>query len=228
MIEETYEVVEAIDKDDSVHLREELGDLLFQILFHARIEDEAGNFSMHDVTNDICEKMIFRHPHVFGSVQVDGSEQVLANWEKLKGVEKQAERVTMTDQLRAIPAMEPALMRAQKVGKKAACFDFANADEVFAKLDEEIAEVRAASESGSQTAVEEELGDLLLTVTSLARKLGVQSEEALTHATDKFIGRFEQVEKAVGARGQSMEDLSMTELDAVWDAVKQAQRDKKA
>ena len=119
-------------------------------------------------------------------------------------------------------------MRAQKVGKKAACFDFANADEVFAKLDEEIAEVRAASESGSQTAVEEELGDLLLTVTSLARKLGVQSEEALTHATDKFIGRFEQVEKAVGARGQSMEDLFMTELDAVWDAVKQAQRDKKA
>ena len=228
LIEETYEVVEAIDKDDSMHLREELGDLLFQILFHARIEDEAGNFSMHDVTNDICEKMIFRHPHVFGSVQVDGSEQVLANWEKLKGVEKQAERVTRTDQLRAIPAMEPALMRAQKVGKKAACFDFANADEVFAKLDEEIAEVRAASESGSQTAVEEELGDLLLTVTSLARKLGVQSEEALTHATDKFIGRFEQVEKAVGARGQSMEDLFMTELDAVWDAVKQAQRDKKA
>ena len=220
LMEETYEVVEAIDRDDPVHLREELGDVLLQVVFHARIEDEVGRFTVYDVANDICEKLIYRHPHVFGQVHVDGSEQVLSNWEKLKGVEKQAERVTLTDQLRAIPAMEPALMRAQKVGKKAACFDFADADEVYAKLSEEIAEVRAASASGDGAAVEEELGDLLLTVTSLARKLGVKSEEALMHATDKFIDRFERVEHAVRARGQNMADLSMTELNAVWDGIK--------
>lgn len=228
LIEETYEVVEAIDRDDPVHLREELGDVLLQVVFHARIEDEVGRFTVYDVANDICEKLIYRHPHVFGQVHVDGSEQVLSNWEKLKGVEKQAERVTLTDQLRAIPAMEPALMRAQKVGKKAACFDFADADEVYAKLAEEIAEVRAVSASGDDAAVEEELGDLLLTVTSLARKLGVKSEEALMHATDKFIDRFERVEHAVRARGQNMADLPMAELNAVWDGIKHAPEEAQA
>lgn len=221
-IEETYEVVEAIDKDDPVHLREELGDVLLQVVFHARIEEEEGRFNAQDVANDICEKMIYRHPHVFGEVQVKDSQQVLSNWEKLKGVEKKAERVTMTDQLRAIPSMEPALMRAQKVGKKAACFDFANAEEVYRKLDEEIAEVKAAAASGDHAAVEEEMGDLLLTVTSLARKLGVKSEEALMHATDKFIRRFEQVEQAVMAEGKQMDQLSMPELDAIWDRIKHA------
>ncbi len=221
-IEETYEVVEAIDKDDPVHLREELGDVLLQVVFHARIEEEEGRFNAQDVANDICEKMIYRHPHVFGEVQVKDSQQVLSNWEKLKGVEKQAERVTMTDQLRAIPSMEPALMRAQKVGKKAACFDFANAEEVYRKLDEEIAEVKAAAASGDHAAVEEEMGDLLLTVTSLARKLGVKSEEALMHATDKFIRRFEQVEQAVMVEGKQMDQLSMPELDAIWDRIKHA------
>lgn len=221
-IEETYEVVEAIDKDDPVHLREELGDVLLQVVFHARIEEEEGRFNAQDVANDICEKMIYRHPHVFGEVQVKDSQQVLSNWEKLKGVEKKAERVTMTDQLRAIPSMEPALMRAQKVGKKAACFDFANAEEVYRKLDEEIAEVKAAAASGDHAAVEEEMGDLLLTVTSLARKLGVKSEEALMHATDKFIRRFEQVEQAVMVEGKQMDQLSMPELDAIWDRIKHA------
>lgn len=221
-IEETYEVIEAIDKDDPIHLREELGDVLLQVVFHARIEEENGRFRMQDVANDICEKLIYRHPHVFGNVQVNGSGQVLANWEKLKGVEKRAERVTLTDNLRAIPAMEPALMRAQKVGKKASCFDFANAEEVFCKLDEEIAEVKAAAASGNHAAIEEEMGDLLLTVTSLSRKLGVKSEEALTHATDKFIDRFEKVEQTVLAEGKQMDQLSMPELDAIWDRIKHA------
>lgn len=228
LIEETYEVVEAIDREDPVHLREELGDLLLQVVFHARMEEETGRFNMDDVANDICEKLIYRHPHVFGQVHVDNSEQVLSNWEKLKGVEKRAERVTMTDQLRAIPAMEPALMRAQKVGRKAECFDFADADEVYAKLEEEIAEVRAASASGDGAAVEEEMGDLLLTVTSLARKLGVQSEEVLAHATDKFIDRFERVEQTVRARGETMSELSMDQLNAVWDSIKHVPEDGQA
>lgn len=217
-IEETYEVIEAIDTEDPVLLREELGDVLLQVVFHARIEQEQDVFGMEEVTNDICAKLIHRHPHVFGTLEVENSAEVLKNWEAIKGEEKQ--RVTVTDQLRAIPPMYPALMRAQKVGKKAACFDFGSAEEVYAKLDEEIAEVKAAASSGDQAAVEEELGDLLLTVTSLARKLGVKSEEALFHATNKFIDRFEQVETAVLSAGKDMQTLTMTELDAIWDDIK--------
>ncbi len=217
-IEETYEVIEAIDTEDPVLLREELGDVLLQVVFHARIEQEKDVFGMDEVSNDICAKLIHRHPHVFGTVEVANSAEVLKNWDAIKGEEKQ--RVTMTDQLRAIPPMYPALMRAQKVGKKAACFDFGSAEEVYRKLDEEIAEVKAAAASGDPSAVEEELGDLLLTVTSLARKLGVKSEEALFHATNKFIDRFEQVERAVTEQGKDMETLSMAELDAIWDSIK--------
>ena len=217
-IEETYEVIEAIDTEDPVLLREELGDVLLQVVFHARIEQENDVFGMAEVSNDICAKLIHRHPHVFGTVEVENSAEVLKNWEAIKGEEKQ--RVTMTDKLRAIPPMYPALMRAQKVGKKAACFDFGSAEEVYAKLDEEIAEVKAAAASGDQDAVAEELGDLLLTVTSLARKLGVKSEEALFHATNKFIDRFEKVENAVIEAGKDMETLTMAELDAIWDGIK--------
>ena len=217
-IEETYEVIEAIDTEDPALLREELGDVLLQVVFHARIEEEQDVFGMEEVSNDICAKLIHRHPHVFGTVEVANSAEVLKNWDAIKGEEKQ--RITMTDKLRAISPMYPALMRAQKVGKKAACFDFANADEVYRKLDEEIAEVKAAAETGNQAAVEEEMGDLLLTVTSLARKLGVKSEEALFHATNKFIDRFERVENAVIGAGKDMESLTMAELDAIWDEIK--------
>ncbi len=217
-IEETYEVIEAIDTENPVLLREELGDVLLQVVFHARIEQEQDVFGMAEVSHDICAKLIHRHPHVFGTLAVADSTEVLSNWDKIKGEEKH--RVTMTDKLRAIPPMEPALMRAQKVGKKAACFDFADVDAVYAKLDEEIAEVKAAAASGDPAAVEEELGDLLLTVTSLARKLGVKSEEALYHATNKFIDRFERVESAVLAKGKQMEELTMPELDAIWDEIK--------
>ena len=134
-IEETYEVIEAIDTENPVLLREELGDVLLQVVFHADIEREEGRFDMDGVANDICAKLIHRHPHVFGEVEVKDAAEVLRNWDKIKGVEKQ--RVTHTDKLRSIPPMLPALMRAQKVGKKAKCFDFANAEEVLAKLDEE-------------------------------------------------------------------------------------------
>ena len=217
-IEETYEVIEAIDTEDPVLLREELGDVLLQVVFHARIEEEQDGFTIEEVAGDVTAKLIHRHPHVFGTVEVANSAEVLRNWEAIKGEEKQ--RITMTDKLRAIPPMYPALMRAQKVGKKAACFDFATADEVYRKLDEEIAEVKAAAAEGDQDAVAEELGDLLLTVTSLARKLGVKSEEALFHATNKFIDRFELVENAVMAQGKDMENLTRAELDAIWDSIK--------
>ena len=217
-IEETYEVIEAIDTSDPVLLREELGDVLLQVAFHSQIESEEGRFDIYDVASDICAKLIHRHPHVFGEVKVNNSEDVLVNWDKIKGEEKHRE--TLTDKLRAIPPMLPALMRAQKVGKKASFFDFGTADEVFDKLYEEIGELREAMKSGVQTDIDEEMGDLLLTVTSLARKAGTDSELALTNATNKFIDRFEKVEKTVNSRGETVEDLTMKELDEVWNSIK--------
>ena len=219
-IEETYEVIEAIDTDDPVLLREELGDVLLQVAFHSQIEREEGRFDIHDVANDVCAKLIHRHPHVFGEVKVNNSDDVLVNWDKIKGEEKH--RDTLTDKLRAIPPMLPALMRAQKVGKKASFFDFETADAVFDKLYEEIEEVRAAMRSGSQEDIDEEIGDLLLTVTSLARKAKCDSELALTNATNKFIDRFEKVEKYVNSQGKNVEEMTMPELDAVWDEIKHA------
>lgn len=217
-IEETYEVIEAIDTDDPVLLREELGDVMLQVVFHAQIEREEERFDIDDVANDICAKLIHRHPHVFGELKIDNSADVLKNWDKIKGVEKQ--RNTLTDKLRSIPPMLPALMRAQKVGKKASFFDFETTDAVYNKLYEEIEEVKEAEVSGDLNSVAEEMGDLLLTVTSLARKLGVDSEQVLYNATNKFIDRFEMVENAVISQGKNVEEMTMEELDEVWDSIK--------
>ena len=218
LIEETYEVIEAIDTEDPVLLREELGDVMLQVVFHARIEEEKDSFDIHDVSNDICKKLIHRHPHVFGSVVAETSDKVLSNWEKIKSDEK--ERRTVSDKLRAIPPMLPALMRAEKVGKKANCFDFENAAQVMDKVCEEFCEVSEAVKAGDGALVEEELGDLLLTVTSLCRKLGVEPEVALNKATDKFINRFSVLENAVIERGGDINSMTMAELDAIWDEIK--------
>ena len=217
-IEETYEVIEAIDTDNPILLREELGDVLLQVVFHARIGEEEGAFSVSDVTNDICVKLIHRHPHVFGDVVAETSEKVLSNWEVIKSAEK--ERRTVTDKLRAIPPMLPALMRAEKVGKKAKCFDFGDADAVMDKVCEELTELSDAWRSEDGGAIEEEMGDLLLTLTSLCRKLSIDPEVALNRATDKFIDRFARVEKAVLEMGKDIDTMSMTELDAIWDDIK--------
>ncbi len=224
-IEETYEVIEAIDTEDSKLLREELGDVLLQVVFHAEIEAENNVFAFDDVANDICVKLIHRHPHVFGDVFADTSDKVLSNWEKIKSEEKS--RVTVTDKLRAIPPMLPALMRAQKVGKKASCFDFPTADSVMAKLHEETSELEEAIASGNTADIEEEMGDLLLTVTSLCRKTGVDAEVALTRAVEKFIDRFEHIEDELIAKEIDINQCSMTELDAIWDKNK-AENGKKA
>ena len=219
LIEETYEVVEAIDTDDPVLLREELGDLLLQVVFHTQIEAEKHVFVLGDVANDICVKLIHRHPHVFGNVEADTSEKVLANWEIIKSEEKS--RKTLTDKLRAIPPMLPALMRAEKVGKKASCFDFPDSASVMLKLKEELSELEEAMEADDKSNIEEEMGDLLLTVTSLCRKLSIEPEVALNKATDKFIDRFEAIEKEVVSQGYDMKELSIAELDAIWDKNKE-------
>ena len=218
IIEETYEVIEAIDTDNPVLLREELGDVLLQVVFHSQIETEKGVFTVDDVANDICVKLIHRHPHVFGDVVAETGDKVLSNWEKIKSDEKQ--RRTVTDKLRSIPPMLPALMRAEKVGRKASCFDFESTEQVMDKLCEELAELSEAMSEKEQTHIVEEVGDLLLTVTSLCRKLGVDAEFALQGATNKFIDRFERLETEVTTRGGNMKTMSMTELDAVWDEIK--------
>ncbi len=214
-IEETYEVIEAIDTDDTVLLREELGDVLLQVAFHSQIEREQGNFTLDDVANDICVKLIHRHPHVFGNVVAETSDKVLSNWEVIKSEEK--ERITVTDKLRAIPPMLPALMRADKVGRKASCFDFPNAESVILKVKEELSEVEEAMTQNNAENIEEELGDLLFSVVSLCRKLGVESEVALNKATDKFIKRFSALEDAVLAEGKDITKLDMIELDTIWE-----------
>ena len=218
LIEETYEVIEAIDTDDPELLREELGDLLLQIVFHARIEDEQKVFDINDVAGDVCKKLIHRHPHVFGEVVVKDTDNVLSNWEKIKSEEKS--RITVTDKLRAIPPMLPALMRAEKVGKKAKCFDFADADEVMDKVCEELTELSDAVNDGNYDAMEEEMGDLLLTVTSLCRKLKIDPELALSKATNKFIDRFDLVEQAVIDAGKDIDDVTNQELNSIWDEIK--------
>ena len=217
-IEETYEVIEAIDKKDPALLREELGDVLLQVVMHAEMEREEGRCTFDDIANDICQKMIHRHPHVFGDVKAETSAEVLSNWEVIKSEEKKRESVT--DKLTAIPRQFPALMRAQKVGKKASMLDFPDAESVAKKVEEELAEVRAAMLAGDEEQTCEEMGDLLLTVVSLSRKLHVNAELALTAATDKFIARFAAVEQAVNAAGKRFEELSDEELDVFWQKCK--------
>ncbi len=218
-IEETYEVIEAIDTDDEVLLREELGDVLLQVVFHAEIESEKGVFTVDDVANDICVKLIHRHPHIFSDVKVENSAEVLKNWDSIKNVEKS--RDTLTSRLRSIPPMLPALMRARKVGKKASMLDFPDSSAVFSKLDEEIAELKEAVQSGKTEAMHEELGDVLLTVASLSRKLGLDPEKALSDATNKFISRFEKVENECDKRGIDMATAPIEVLDAIYDEIKE-------
>ena len=217
-IEETYEVIEAIDTDNPELLREELGDVMLQVVFHARISEEDKQFTIDDVANDICVKLIHRHPHVFSDVVADTSAEVLKNWEAIKSEEKS--RVTVTDKLRAVPPMLPALMRAAKVGKKAKCFDFPTVEDVMDKISEELVEVSEAMGEGNSEHIAEEIGDLLLSVTSLCRKLGVSAEEALNSATDKFIDRFERVENEVLAQNKEINSCSLEELDSIWDKIK--------
>jgi tetrapyrrole methylase family protein/MazG family protein len=220
LIEETYEVIEAIDTENPVLLREELGDVLLQVAFHTQIEKENGVFTLNDVANDVCVKLIHRHPHVFGDVIAETSEKVLANWEIIKSEEK--ERRTVTDKLRSIPPMLPALMRAENVGKKASCFDFPDVDSVMLKVKEELAELEEAILKNDKENIEEEMGDLVFSVVSLCRKLSVEPEVALNKATDKFIKRFAALEAAVIAEGKNITELGMAELDEIWERNKKS------
>lgn len=222
-IEETYEAVDAIDKNDIPLLKEELGDVLLQIVFHAQIEREVGNFTFDDVVHDICRKLIYRHPHVFGNAVVENGNDVIKNWDALKKKEK-SDRATVTDELKAVPTSLPALIKAQKIGKKAgkAGFDFKDANDAFLKITEEVEEVRAELDRDTidNEKLSEEIGDLLLATTNLARFTHVDCEDALNSACNKFISRFEGVEKEIISIGKCVQNMSETELTSLWDAEK--------
>lgn len=218
-LEEAYEAAEAFDRDDPALMCEELGDMLMQVLFNIHIEEDAGRFTTDDVTDHICKKLIFRHPHVFGEVSVSGTGEVLSNWEELKRKEKG--QATNTDALEAVARSLPALWRAEKVQKKAkkAGFDWPDVSGALDKLSEELEELKTAVAEG--TNVEEELGDLLFSAVNVSRFVKVDTEEALNGATDKFIGRFRKVEEEAARQGRALEGMSLAELDKLWEHAKE-------
>ncbi len=217
-IEEVYEAVEAIDLEDTALLREELGDVLLQVVFHSRIEEEKGSFNFHDVVNEVCQKLVIRHPHVFGDVSVKNSDDVLKNWNNIKQETKGQE--TYTETLESVCSALPALMRAQKLGQRAkrAGLDFADAGSALDALESEIAELKAAIAENSN--VEEEIGDVLFSAVNVSRLCGYDAEEALTRSSDKFIDRFRKTEELTRFDGTDMKSLNIDELDAYWQKAK--------
>ena len=220
-LEEAYEAVEAIDLLDMTLMREELGDVLLQVVFHCVLAEEEKSFSFEEVCDEICKKLIVRHPHVFGDVRADDTDTVLKNWDAIKKETKGQE--TYADTLSSVAKSLPALTRAQKVGKRAsrAGMDFDNAEAAFDCVRAERSELQAAIAAGDQGMMEEEMGDLLFSCVNTARHLGIDAEEALTKATNKFIARFADTEHLVAADGKNMPDLSIDELDVYWADAKE-------
>jgi MazG family protein len=229
LIEECYETFDAIHEADSTGdtgaLAEELGDVLLQVVFHSTIAAERGDFTIDHVVEGVTEKLILRHPHVFGEAELKTAHDVLSNWDELKKAQKAASgktekpRESMLDE---VPVHFPALLEAQKVTKKAAKvgFDWENAAQIFEKLDEETVELKAAIDNGGD--IEEEIGDLLFVVVNLARKLDIDAETALRRTNRKFRSRFKFIEQNLAARQRSFEQTDLAELDALWNASKSA------
>lgn len=223
-IEEVYEAIEAIDTNNSDLLREELGDVLLQIALHCEMEREAGNFDIHDVCDELCKKLIVRHPHVFGDVSASDSEQALASWDAVKM--KTKSQTTYTEAMRSISKALPSLMRGEKVQKKAAKvgFDWAGPEGAMLKLSEECNELKVAIELGNRENQVEEIGDVLFTVVNVARLLSIDSEHAMELACEKFIDRFGMVEQLAAERGIDMKEAPLSQLDSLWEEVKILQK----
>ena len=219
-LEESYEAVEAIDEGSAEHLQEELGDVLLQVALHAEMERELGHFDLNGVADGICKKLIFRHPHVFGDVSVSDSAEVLVNWDALKREEKHQE--TYTDTLTSVAKSLPALWRAEKVQKKAkkAGFDWDDCSGAVDKLSEELSELKQAIADG--TNIDEELGDLMFAAVNVSRFVDADPEECLNAATEKFISRFAKVEALAAAQGKDMKEMTLQELDKLWEEAKRS------
>lgn len=221
-LEEVYEVMDAINNQDILNLKEELGDVLLHVIFHSKIAEDDQNFTINDVIHELVVKLIRRHPHVFKDDQADTSGEVLVKWESIKKEEKQYS--SYTQRLESVPKAMPALLRAYKVQKKAAQigFDFPSFEEAYKKLYEEIEEFDEAFQKKDQNAIEEEYGDLLFSVVNISRFFGTNPEISLTNATEKFINRFRGIEKLAQNKGFDLEKLSITEMDNLWEEVKKS------
>ncbi|EGF90564.1 mazG family protein [Asticcacaulis biprosthecium C19] len=224
-IEESYEVADAIQRDDMRDLKEELGDLLFQVVFHSRLAEEQGLFDFHDVAAAMSEKLIRRHPHVFGDVGDRTADEQNVAWEVTKAEERKAKNKTGI--LDDVPVGLPALTRAAKLTKRAARvgFDWPNVQEVIDKLDEETAELKVEIRAGDLDKAREELGDLLFVMANLARKLDVEPEDALRLTNAKFVRRFQSIEDALRAQGRTPDQSNLEEMDALWNAAKHSERE---
>lgn len=221
LIEETYETIEAINKNDPDMLREELGDVLMQVVFHTQIEREKGVFDIDDVADENCKKLIERHPHVFGEVNVDSVDDVLTNWDAIK--RKSKGQKSTSQAIDSVPRELPALMRAAKIQSKAAKagFDWDEVGGALDKLSEEIAELKEAIANGDKANINEELGDVLFSAVNVSRFVDTDAEEALTDATDKFVARFKTVEKLAAERNIDMKQSDIETLDRLLDEAKQ-------
>lgn len=223
LLEEAYEVIEAIDARDTALLKEELGDLMLQPVFHAAIAEETGAFTMDEVLDAINDKLIRRHPHVFGDQVIESSAAQVENWEKIKKNEKGEERKSA---LSGIPPHLPALMQAQKITEKAARvgFDWEHTDQVFAKVMEELHEFQEAMVSGDQQEMESELGDLLFAIVNLGRFLELDPEDALRKTIQRFTRRFNHIEETLHGRGQRLQDSTLEEMDLLWEEAKKLEK----
>lgn len=219
LLEEAYEAAEAIDTHDTALLKEELGDVLMQVVFHADIEKDAGRFTMDDVCDGVVKKLLFRHPHVFGTAQESSPESVLVSWDKLKRQEKGQK--TTADALDSVARSLPGLWRAEKLQKKAADagFDWHDVSGALDKLDEEVAELHRAVESGS--GIPDELGDVLFAAVKVGRFCGIDPEDAVNLTCEKFIRRFRCMEEAATADGSPLSQLTLEELTALWNKAKE-------
>ncbi len=220
LIEETYEVIDAINSGDPSRLREELGDLLLQIIFHARMAQEAGTFDIEDIIRHLVHKMVVRHPHVFGKKRMRDPEKALNQWYRIKHKEQKAQGVKLF--LSNIPKHLPALQKAQKVQRKVSSvgFDWPTTAGVMKKIKEELRELQEAMRAGKKDCVFEEIGDLLFSVSNLSRFLHMDSEQALHQTVAKFTRRFHGVERELARRGKSIEDSDLREMDKIWNELK--------
>jgi len=220
-LEEVYEVLEAIDRGSDEQLKEELGDVLLQVVFHAEIASREGRFDIEDVIRVIADKLKRRHPHVFGDVKVGGSKEVLRNWEAIKRREKR-EKKEEGSVLDGLPESLPALIKARRIQEKVSRvgFDWEHTEDVMLKVEEELRELKEASRKRDRGAVEEELGDLLFAIANLARFVSVCPEDALRKTIDKFRKRFQYIERELPKRGKKLGEASLEEMDALWEEIK--------
>lgn len=222
-IEETYEAIEAIDTNDSELLKEELGDVLLQVVFHAEMESEKGNFNIDDVADGICKKLIVRHPHVFSTVTASTPKEVLKNWDEIKMKTKSQKK--QSEAMVSVSKALPALMRSQKIQQKAAKvgFDWPDIYGALEKLNEETIEFKEAYNSGTQADIEEELGDVLFSAVNVARFANVDPEKALYGACEKFISRFKVMEIIAKKRGENIQNVTLDQLEQLWNLAKQTE-----